>query len=73
VGQVVLQHGDPYATLSFDTWPPFFIFIAVALTELARISRVGALLLWQLGSVAAGWGAYGCCRALRAKLPPPSR
>jgi hypothetical protein len=58
VGQVVLQHGDPYATLSFDTWPPFFIFIAVALQALAGISRVGALLVWQLGSVAAGWAAY---------------
>jgi len=71
VGQVVLQHGDPYATLSFDTWPPFFIFIAVALTELARISRVGALLLWQLGSVAAGWGAYRLLPRLAGEAPSP--
>ncbi|HKC38032.1 MAG TPA: glycosyltransferase family 87 protein [Gemmatimonadales bacterium] len=71
VGQVVLQHGDPYATLSFDTWPPFFIFIAVALTELARISRVGALLLWQLGSVAAGWGAYRLLPRLAGAAPEP--
>ena len=71
VGQVVLQHGDPYATLSFDTWPPFFIFIAVLLTELARISRVGALLLWQLGSVAAGWGAYRLLPRLAGEAPEP--
>ena len=69
VGKVVLQHGDPYATLSFDTWPPFFIFIVVALTELARISRVGALLLWQLGSVAAGWGAYRLLPRLAGEAP----
>src|SRR6266496_3263221 len=71
VGQVVLQPGDPYATLSFDTWPPFFIFIAVALTELARISRVGALLIWQLGSVAAGWGAYRLLPRLAGEAPEP--
>jgi glycosyl transferase family 87 len=71
VGQVVLQHGDPYATLSFDTWPPFFIVIAVALTELARISRVGALLIWQLGSVAAGWAAYRLLPRLAGDAPEP--
>ena len=71
VGQVVLQHGDPYATLSFDTWPPFFIFIAVALTEVARISRVGALLIWQLGSLAALWGACRLLARLAGAKPEP--
>src|SRR5207247_6934708 len=71
VGQVVLQHGDPYATLSFDTWPPFCIFIAVALTEAARISRVGALLIWQLGSLAALCGACRLLPRLAGAKPEP--
>ncbi|OLB67035.1 MAG: hypothetical protein AUG85_00110 [Gemmatimonadetes bacterium 13_1_20CM_4_66_11] len=71
VGQVVLQHGDPYATLSFNTWPPFFIFIAVVLAEVARISRVGALLTWQLGSVAALWGACRLLPRLAGEAPAP--
>ncbi len=71
VGQVVLQHGDPYATLSFDTWPPFFIFIAIVLTELASISRVGALLVWQLGSVAALWASCRLLPRLAGEAPGP--
>ena len=71
VGQVVLQHGDPYATLSFDTWPPFFILIALVLTELARVSRVGALVIWQLGSVAALWGACRLLPRLAGEAPEP--
>ncbi|OLC07925.1 MAG: hypothetical protein AUH41_09390 [Gemmatimonadetes bacterium 13_1_40CM_66_11] len=71
VGQVVLQHGDPYATLSFNTWPPFFIFIAVVLAEVARISRVGALLIWQLGSLAALWGACRLLPRLAGEAPQP--
>src|SRR6266702_3503470 len=70
VGQVV-QHGDPYATLSFDTWPPFFILIALVLTELARVSRVGALVIWQLWSVAALWGACRLLPRLAGEAPEP--
>jgi alpha-1,2-mannosyltransferase len=57
VGEAVLQGGggDPYG-LPINTWPPFFLFIAALLALLARVSLAGALLLWQLGSVAAIWG-----------------
>ena len=61
VGDAVLAGGDPYATLNFDTWPPFFQLVAAGLALGGRISRVGELLLWQLGSVAAVWGS---CRLL---------
>src|SRR5205823_13664657 len=60
VGDVVLQGGDPYG-LRINTWPPFFLFLAALLALLARLSLPGALLLWQLGSVAAIWGT---CRLL---------
>lgn len=71
VGQVVGQHGDPYATLNFDTWPPFFQLFAVVLMEAARISRVGVLLIWQLGSVAALWGACRLLPRLAGEAPEP--
>src|SRR4029077_3565987 len=71
VGQVVLQHGDPYATLSFNTWPPFFIFIAVVLAEIACIPRVGAVLIWQLGSVAPLGGACRLLPRLAGEAPAP--
>jgi glycosyl transferase family 87 len=60
VGDVVLAGGDPYA-LNVDTWPPFFQLVAAVLALGGRLSRVGELLLWQLGSVAAVWGV---CRLL---------
>jgi hypothetical protein len=60
VGEVVLQGGDPYG-LPINTWPPFFGFIAAALALLARVSLPAALLVWQVGCVAAIWGS---CRLL---------
>jgi len=62
VGEAVLQGADPYSARFTDspplnTWPPFFGFVAAALALLARVSLHGALLLWQVGSVLALWGA----------------
>ncbi|HEV8303536.1 MAG TPA: glycosyltransferase family 87 protein [Gemmatimonadales bacterium] len=62
LGNAVLQGADPYSARFTDypplnTWPPFFGFVAAALALLARLSLPGALLLWQLGSVWALWGA----------------
>lgn len=70
VGEVVLQGGDPYG-LRINTWPPFFLFIAAGLALLARVSLPGALLLWQLGSVAAIWGACRLLPRLAGEEPVP--
>jgi hypothetical protein len=70
VGEVVLQGGDPYG-LRINTWPPFFLFIAAGLALLARLSLPGALLLWQLGSVAAIWGACRLLPQLAGEEPVP--
>jgi Glycosyltransferase family 87 len=70
VGDVVLQGGDPYQ-VSFNTWPPFFLFVAAALRLLARVSAPGALLLWQLGNVAAIWGVCRLLPRLADQAPPP--
>jgi hypothetical protein len=70
-GEVVLRQGDPYVAYSFDTWPPFFQLIAAVLALGARISRAGALLLWQLGSVAALWGACRLLPRLAREQPEP--
>jgi hypothetical protein len=70
VGEVVLQGGDPYG-LSINTWPPFFLFIASVLALLARASLHGALLLWQLGSVAALWAACRYLPRLAGGEPEP--
>ena len=63
VGDLVLSGADPYS-LSFNTWPPFFFFIAAVLALFARVSATLALLVWQVGDVLAIWG---CCR-LSAEL-----
>jgi hypothetical protein len=65
LGEAVLAGGDPYA-LALNTWPPFFLFVAVPLALAARISALGALLLWQVGAVAAIWGS---CRILGELFP----
>ena len=70
VGEVVLQGGDPYG-LRINTWPPFFLFIATILALLARISLPGALLVWQLGSVAAIWGSSRLLPRLVGEQPAP--
>src|SRR2546423_7087137 len=70
VGEVVLQGGDPYG-LRINTWPPFFLFIATILALLARISLPGALLVWQLGSVAAIWGSSRLLPRLLGERPAP--
>lgn len=62
LGEAVLQGADPYDARftdppPFNTWPPFFGIVAAGLALLARISFPGALLLWQVGSVLALWGA----------------
>jgi len=66
VGEAVLQGGDPYGPHfttwpPTNTWPPFFLFIAAGLALLARVSLAATLLLWQVGCLAAIWGA---CRLL---------
>jgi hypothetical protein len=66
----VLQGGDPYG-LRINTWPPFFLFIASGLALLARVSLPGALLLWQLGSVAAIWGSLRLFPKLTGDAPAP--
>jgi hypothetical protein len=71
VGEVVLGGGDPYG-LAINTWPPFFLFIAAGLALLARVSLVGALLLWQLGSVAAIWGSCRLFARLNGQDEPPA-
>jgi len=76
VGDVVLQGGDPYGPRfttwpPLNTWPPFFLFIAAGLALLARISLVGTLLLWQVGCVAAIWGACRLLARLVDEEPPP--
>lgn len=60
LGEAVLAGRDPYA-LHLNTWPPFFGYVAALIALGARVSLRGALLVWQLGSVAAIWGA---CRLL---------
>ena len=72
VGEAVLQSGggDPYG-LTINTWPPFFLFIAALLALLARVSLPGALLLWQLGSVAALWGLMRLLPRLNGDDPAP--
>ena len=70
VGEVVLEGGDPYG-LRINTWPPFFLFIASLLALLARISLPGALLLWQLGSVAAIWGSLRLLPKIAGEEPAP--
>ncbi len=65
VGEAVLQSGDPYG-LAINTWPPFFLFVAALLALAARLSLVGALLVWQIANVAAIWG---CCRILAELFP----
>lgn len=70
VGEVVLQGGDPYG-LRINTWPPFFLFIAGLLALLARVSLPGALLLWQLGSVAAIWASCRLLARLAGEEPQP--
>jgi hypothetical protein len=70
VGEVVLQGGDPYG-LRINTWPPFFLFIAAVLALLARVSLPGALLLWQLGSVAAIAGTLRLLPRLVGDQPAP--
>jgi glycosyl transferase family 87 len=70
VGEVVLQGGDPYG-LPINTWPPFFLFLAAVLALLARVSLPGALLLWQLGSVATIWGSCRLMSRLVGEEPAP--
>jgi hypothetical protein len=55
LGEVVLAGGDPYA-LPFNTWPPFFLFLAAGLALGSRVSVVATLGVWQLASVLAVWG-----------------
>ena len=76
VGEAVLQGGDPYGPHfttwpPVNTWPPFFLFIAAGLALLARVSLGGALLLWQVGSVAAIWGSCRLLARLAEEEPPP--
>ena len=66
VGDLVLSGGDPYS-LRLNTWPPFFFFVAAAVSLLAKLSPSFALLVWQIGDVLALWG---CCR-LSARLLAP--
>lgn len=70
VGEVVLQGGNPYG-LPINTWPPFFQLIAAGLALLARVSLPGALLLWQVGSVAAIWGSCRLLARLAGEAPQP--
>lgn len=76
VGEVVLEGGDPYGPRfttwpPINTWPPFFLFIAAGLALLARLSMGGALLLWQVGCVAAIWGSCRLLARLVDEKPPP--
>jgi hypothetical protein len=76
VGEVVLQGGDPYgprftAWPPINTWPPFFLFIAAGLALMARLSLAGALLLWQIGCVAAIWGSCRLLARLVDEEPAP--
>jgi hypothetical protein len=74
LGDVVLQGGDPYSlriNTSMVTWPPFFLFIAGGVALIARVSLAGALLLWQIGSVAAVWGALRLTSRLAGEEPAP--
>jgi glycosyl transferase family 87 len=66
VGNLVLSGGDPYS-LTINTWPPFFFFVAAALALAAKMSATLALFLWQVGDVLAIWG---CCR-LSAQMFAP--
>ncbi len=72
VGEVVLQGGggDPYG-LRINTWPPFFLFLAAGLALVARVSLAGGLLLWQVGSLAALWGALRLMPRLAGEEPAP--
>lgn len=72
VGEVVLQGagGDPYG-LRINTWPPFFLFLAAGLAFVARVSLAGGLLLWQVGSLAALWGALRLMPRLAGEEPAP--
>lgn len=75
VGAVVLEGGDPYGPRftswpPLNTWPPFFLFVAAGLASLARVSLGGALLLWQVGCVAAIWGSCRLLARLVDEKPP---
>ncbi len=63
VGEAVLQGTDPYGSglALINTWPPFFLFVGAGLAVLARVSILGALLLWQLGGLLAIWGCLKLC------------
>ncbi len=66
VGEAVLQGQDPYGggLALISTWPPFFFFVGAGLALLARVSLLGALLLWQLGGLLAIWGCLKLCARL---------
>jgi hypothetical protein len=66
VGEAVLQHHSPYGggLAIINTWPPFFFFIGAGLALLARVSLLGAQLLWQIGGVLAIWGCLKLCARL---------
>src|SRR5512146_1594074 len=66
VGNLVLSGGDPYS-LTINTWPPFFFFVAAALALVAKTSATLALFLWQVGDVLAIWG---CCRLAAQMFAP---
>jgi len=75
VGETVLHGGDPYGPQfttwpPINTWPPFFLFIAAGLALLARVSLAGALLLWQVGCLAAIWGTCRLLARLVDEEPP---
>ena len=74
LGATVLEGGDPYSlriNTSLITWPPFFLFIAAGVALIARVSLAGALLLWQIGSVAAVWGVLRLSSRLAGEEPAP--
>jgi len=66
VGEAVLQGHRPYGggLAIINTWPPFFFFVGAALALLARVSLLGALLLWQVVGVLAIWGCLKLCARL---------
>ena len=75
VGETVLQGGDPYGPHfttwpPTNTWPPFFLFIAAGLALLARVSLAATLVLWQVGCLAAIWGACRLLARLVDEEPP---
>lgn len=61
LGESILAGRDPYH-IHLNTWPPLFGLVAAVLALVTRVIGIhAALLVWQLGSVAAIWG---CCRLL---------